>query len=271
MIMAKPFNPKSTIFTNLMLDEIMPSLSGNAWKVICFAMRKTAGWADASTESGRKEKDIISLSQFEEGCGIAKHTAIDAIEECMHKGYLLRSPSGQSYIYRLNIDFELGACAEIAQANIDPTCKETAQVTCAEIAHTNNNINNKDIRRTSETEKQAILEAMQRGAQKHQNGDRDLSWLGDQARPLGEAFLQAGGDEYYPMKQERSLWYKELNVWAEMGIPETLIADAVAYMRKENLTIGGVQSLTKILRDLKARYNHPQIYQPELEVYRKGQ
>jgi hypothetical protein len=72
----KPFNPQTTTFTNIMLDKIMPKVSPNAWKILCFAMRKTAGWADMTTESLRKESDVIAISQFREGCGIGDRKSV---------------------------------------------------------------------------------------------------------------------------------------------------------------------------------------------------
>jgi hypothetical protein len=133
----KPFNPKSTIFTNLMLDAIMPDLSPNAWKIICLAMRKTEGWADKLTESGRKESDIIAVSQFMDGCGIGSdHTIKQAIRECVNKGYLIQTKSGNSFRYRLNIDYELPNGAESAP---------TSKLIGAESAHTNNKLINTNI------------------------------------------------------------------------------------------------------------------------------
>lgn len=131
----KPFDPKTTTFTNLALDEIMPALSGNAWKVLCFAIRKTAGWADPTSPTGRKESDIIALSQFETGTGVAHHTAIDAVQECLNSGYLTRCAAGQSFRYRLNLDYTLPTSAETAPVqeahqcrNCTSTSAETAPV-----------------------------------------------------------------------------------------------------------------------------------------------
>jgi hypothetical protein len=143
----KPFNPKSTIFTNEMLDIIMPDLSPNAWKVICLAMRKTAGWADASTESGRKESDVISLSQFMKGCGINGVTTVrDAIEECLDKQYLIRHEDGQSFRYSLNINYEIPTLSESDRVELS-TLSESDRVTISESDKTNNkSFNNKEMR-----------------------------------------------------------------------------------------------------------------------------
>jgi DnaD/phage-associated family protein len=103
----RPFDPKTTTFTNVALDEIMPRISPSAWKVLCLAIRKTAGWADPQSASGRKESDVISLSQFMSGCGISRNTAMTAIAECTTAGYLVRIPDGISYRYSLNLVYTL--------------------------------------------------------------------------------------------------------------------------------------------------------------------
>ncbi len=140
----RPFDPRTTVFTNLVLDEIMPVLSPNAWKVLCLALRKTAGWRDANTESGRKESDVISVSQFMMGTGIkGKHTAEDAIADCLKKGYLTRTPVGQSFEYRLNVAYALPpARAETALAE-ETDQGQNSPSTRAKTAPTNNKVNPK--------------------------------------------------------------------------------------------------------------------------------
>jgi hypothetical protein len=105
--MPKPFNPESTTFTNLALDKIMPRVSPSAWKILCLAVRKTVGWRDESTESGRKESDVISISQFMEYCGMSSKTAVSAVNECIARGYLIRKREDRSFRYSLNLDYEL--------------------------------------------------------------------------------------------------------------------------------------------------------------------
>ena len=124
----RPFDPRTTVFTNLALDEVMPKISPNAWKIICLAVRKTAGWKDDDTASGRKEADVISVSQFMRGTGIkGKHTAEAAIAECLQEGYLMRTPVGQSFEYRLfgdrvimemqELDFDFTYLPEVDDVN----------------------------------------------------------------------------------------------------------------------------------------------------------
>ncbi len=105
--------PPYTMFHNYVLDHIMPDLSPNAWKVLCFAIRQTHGWADAASPTGRKQSDVISYSQFLEGTGIGgRSTLADALAECLDKKYLLRNSAGTNrgrtiYSYRLNTAYSV--------------------------------------------------------------------------------------------------------------------------------------------------------------------
>lgn len=178
--MSKPFNPKTTTFTNEMLDIIMPSVPPNAWKILCFAMRKTAGWQDLSTASGRKESDIISLSQFMKGCGIdSENTVMSAIEFCINAGYLLRFSEGQgrAYRYRLNTEYELQTSAEIAEVDLTTSAKieevnldtssKIEEVTSSKIEETNNKTINTKRHLTSEEYKQMTKDSLERGLRNH--------------------------------------------------------------------------------------------------------
>ena len=46
------------------IPGMLPRVSPNAWKMLGLAIRKTAGWADPQSASGRQESDEISLDQF---------------------------------------------------------------------------------------------------------------------------------------------------------------------------------------------------------------
>lgn len=49
-------------------DLIMPTISGNAWKVLCFIIRKTEGYG--------KRTDAIAYTQIAKGTGIKSDTTI---------------------------------------------------------------------------------------------------------------------------------------------------------------------------------------------------
>lgn len=69
-------------------------------------------------------------------------------------------------------------------------------------------------------------------------------------RPLAEAFVEAAGKAYYPTNGDVSLWYKVLREWASRGFGPDDIWAAVAKLRRDNLTIGGPQSLTLTMKSL---------------------
>jgi hypothetical protein len=106
--------PPYTMFHNYVLDQMMKTLSANAWKVLCVAIRQTWGWQDPETASGRKESDVISYSQFMSKTGIrGRATVARAIKECLNAGCLRRRQVGTDarsgnpiYAYSLNTDYD---------------------------------------------------------------------------------------------------------------------------------------------------------------------
>ena len=70
-----------TKLPNYVIDHILPNVSPNAWKVLCFILRKTNGW--------QKEEDQISFNQIREGTGIGGRTTLSlSIRELERKGYI---------------------------------------------------------------------------------------------------------------------------------------------------------------------------------------
>ena len=134
MATIKPFaRPGFTMFNNYILDHIMPDLSANGWKVLCVAIRQTIGWQDEETESGRREMEVISYSQFRQMTGIGSdQTVARAIKECVDKGYMLRVPGeGQEISYGLNMDYEIEVdiiSTEIVEGSDEDTSTETVEV-----------------------------------------------------------------------------------------------------------------------------------------------
>jgi hypothetical protein len=135
----KPLDrPPYTMVHNYVLDEMMPTLSPNAWKVLCVAIRQTLGWKDSETASGRKESDVISYSQFMSRTGIrGRATVSRAIGECLDAGCLLRrqvstdARSGNPiYAYSLNTDYDVsGSKTEPLSGSKTELTKETKETT----------------------------------------------------------------------------------------------------------------------------------------------
>lgn len=97
----KPFNTDNgyTQFHNYVIDEIMPTLGPNAWKVLCLIIRKTRGW--------HKDEDAISYSQIMSGTGIKNRTTVSAaLDELTTRGYVIANARGRrASTYRLNQDY----------------------------------------------------------------------------------------------------------------------------------------------------------------------
>lgn len=81
----------------------MPNTSPNAWKCLCFIIRKTKGWQRLS--------DSLSFSQIKEGTGIKSDpTVTKALKEIEDSGYILVDRHGgqwDSNTYTLNVGLEI--------------------------------------------------------------------------------------------------------------------------------------------------------------------
>ncbi len=120
----KPFRNPYTEFTavrNILFDQVMPTLSSDAWKVLCVALRRTWG---GDIESGRAIPIHITLAQFEEKTGIKAPGAIGkALRECVDAGYLLLDQSGDpttDFVLNLRCDIKPFASGEDTAEKIPP-------------------------------------------------------------------------------------------------------------------------------------------------------
>ncbi|HOT91708.1 MAG TPA: hypothetical protein PLJ78_06840 [Anaerolineae bacterium] len=114
----RPFcNPYSdfTVVRNILFDQVMPSLSSDAWKVLCVALRQTWG---GDIETGRAIPIHITLTQFEEKTGIKAPGALGrALRECVDAGYLLLDQSGDPMTdFVLNLRCEIKPLVPGAEA-----------------------------------------------------------------------------------------------------------------------------------------------------------
>jgi len=83
--------------TNWLFDEVMPQVSGNAFKIICAVARKTWGW--------NKNADAISISQFADMLGTSSRSnTIRSINAALETGFISRTKSKRQSIYRMNFN-----------------------------------------------------------------------------------------------------------------------------------------------------------------------
>lgn len=102
---------------------------------------------------------------------------------------------------------------------------------------------------TADERRASTAAALGKFAQTQAREKVDLSWMPEYQRPLAFAFVEAAGEQHRPVKADRKLWCKTLDAWIDLQFKPKQIADAIAYMRQEELTIGGPQSVTKCARD----------------------
>ncbi|MCL4543612.1 MAG: hypothetical protein M1118_03265 [Chloroflexi bacterium] len=86
-------SPNGTIFPDILIDRVMPHLSGAEFKVLAYVVRRTFGF--------KKDSDTISLDQIcngitrrdgtvlDEGTGLARKTAVAAIHGLESKGVIV--------------------------------------------------------------------------------------------------------------------------------------------------------------------------------------
>jgi hypothetical protein len=123
-VSERPFRNPYTEFTavrNVLFDQVMPTLSSDAWKVLCVALRRTWG---GDIESGRATPIHITLAQFEEKTGIKAPGAIGkALRECVDAGYLLLDQSGDpttDFVLNLRCEIKPLASGEDTAEKIPP-------------------------------------------------------------------------------------------------------------------------------------------------------
>lgn len=102
--LIRPFADQGnwTAVHNSVFDVMMPALPPNAFKVLCFVIRKTRGW--------KKDSDKLSYSQIAAGTGIkSPGTLSAAIKVLTDGGHIIGTSSEkwQPTSYQLNTAFEL--------------------------------------------------------------------------------------------------------------------------------------------------------------------
>ncbi|HNT75375.1 MAG TPA: hypothetical protein PKH77_10185 [Anaerolineae bacterium] len=92
------------ILKNTVFDYLMPTLSGNAWKVLCVAIRQTLGNPPAASAPW------VGLNELMQNSGIPERRDADkAVQECLYAGYLTEHPENADASqprYALNLSFE---------------------------------------------------------------------------------------------------------------------------------------------------------------------
>lgn len=113
---VKPFSGqgKYTIFDNIILDQIMPTLKPNSWKVLCLIIRKTRGW--------NKEWDTLSFNQIKTGTGIKNNSTLSgAIRQLEKERFIIVHRCGElqdANKYSLNTGLEIEIISTVGTENV---------------------------------------------------------------------------------------------------------------------------------------------------------
>ncbi len=84
----------TTPVPNTVFDELMPTLSPSELKVLLVVLRKTFGWEDKTSPTGRKQRDWISNSQLEKHTGLSAKSIQHAKASLSAKGLLEQNEEG---------------------------------------------------------------------------------------------------------------------------------------------------------------------------------
>ena len=109
--------PNSFQVPNLLVDQLLPHLSGPQTKLLLLVCRKTFGWG--------KRVDLISFGQFESEAGISRSSTYEALEAFVQSGLLIKASSGPRQVngWSLNLEAKAEAVIRSIQENSAATKK----------------------------------------------------------------------------------------------------------------------------------------------------
>lgn len=115
---AKVFNSHgcTTALHNALIDQVMPQISGNAWKLLCLVIRQTDGWNRADV--GLSYRDLVA------GMGVSSRgTVTAALEELKPLGLLQITTTSKWSETRYNLDLSAIVDWEPMNFNTPPVPK----------------------------------------------------------------------------------------------------------------------------------------------------
>lgn len=98
-IISPELKPHFTAIPNIILDELLPQLSGPEEKVIRVICRQTYGW--------RKKVDRISNSQMKDKTGLTEKTMKRALSSLVDKQIIQRHPGSGRNITEYSIEYDV--------------------------------------------------------------------------------------------------------------------------------------------------------------------
>ena len=101
MSKASELIPNSFQVPNLLVDRLLPFLSGPQTKVVLLVCRKTFGWG--------KRVDLISLGRFQQQAGLSRSSVYEALETFVRAGLLLKTSRGRQQVNEWSLNLEANA------------------------------------------------------------------------------------------------------------------------------------------------------------------
>jgi Bacteriophage replication protein O len=102
--------PNSFQVPNLLVDRLLPFLSGPQAKILLLVCRKTFGWG--------KRVDLISFGQFQAEAGVSRSSAYEALETFVRSGLLLKTSRGQHQVNSWSLNLEADTEAVIQSLKV---------------------------------------------------------------------------------------------------------------------------------------------------------
>jgi len=134
------FEVPGTFFPHVLIDEVLPTLSGSQWQLLTVIVRQTLGWHDPST-GGRKASDWLSHRQLKARTGRGSDAVCSAIDSLVRRdliavtdeaGRLLATPAERRRARRLFYALSPRLLARLQEAEPSkPELSEKPKVTAA--------------------------------------------------------------------------------------------------------------------------------------------
>lgn len=295
------FIPNSFQHPNAYVDEYMPLLTGNEYKVLTYAIRRIIGF--------QKTDDRISISQFADGIksrdgqrldggtGLGEGAVRAALKELIKYKLIVVVAQSNSQLNlpplftlqwnsdyvdkeglerRMNDKKTLDAGkADKARVGLPPRSNgrtgSNGQTTPGLTVNTTPGLTDRGhivsveiqgnpdapngaapIEEKPVSKKGDLVDGFLFYANKN-NGQADLSFLGEHLRPLAMAFIEVVGKQYAPQKSDYSFWRKTLNDWYARGFTPQQVSSGTKTHLDAKLSVKSPASVTYAILETESK------------------
>ena len=196
--------PNSFQISNVIVDDLLSSLTGNELKCYLLIVRKTRGW--------HKESDAISISQFEQATGISNRVVVAACKSLVQKGLIIQSVGARGInVFSVNDMPTYDEKSQVQEQNSSDDLLR--KVTCDEKSH---------VTKSHSTYDEKSQEPMTKSHTQKDNKNtplKDKSVLPKKTEKTFAEYLDectAGGKDFIPDGSEPEKVAERLELSAEM-------------------------------------------------------